>query len=105
MFTAMHRKWMKQPTANTPISSVLKRPQFDPFLADVIGVLDGTRIAVFVPRSAACRYRNRKGTLTMNVLAACTFDLRSCFVLAGWEGSASDPDCVEGRPSARFYNP
>ena len=36
------------------------------------------------------RYRGRKSYPTMNVLAACTFDLKFTYVLPGWEGSASD---------------
>lgn len=35
-------------------------------------------------------YRNRKGDLSTNVLAACDSNLRFTYVLPGWEGSASD---------------
>lgn len=35
-------------------------------------------------------FRNKKGLLSQNVLAACSFDLKFHYVLAGWEGSASD---------------
>lgn len=38
----------------------------------------------------AKRHRDRQGDLTQNVLAACTFDLRFCYILSGWEGSAAD---------------
>lgn len=31
----------------------------------------------------------------MNVLAACTFDLKFCYVLAGWEGSACDATVLQ----------
>ncbi|KAH9149347.1 hypothetical protein AeRB84_007564 [Aphanomyces euteiches] len=34
-------------------------------------------------------FQGRKG-VTMNVLAACDFDLMFTYVLAGWEGSATD---------------
>jgi hypothetical protein len=36
------------------------------------------------------RYRNRKGTLSQNVLAVCNFDMHFVYILAGWEGSAHD---------------
>lgn len=36
------------------------------------------------------RFRNRRGVLTQNVLAACTLDLQFIFVYPGWEGSAED---------------
>ena len=43
-----------------------------------------------VPNKDAARYRGRKGYPTINVLAACTFDLKFTYVLSGWEGMASD---------------
>ena len=36
------------------------------------------------------RYRNRKGELTTNVLAAFTRDMQFTHVLPGWEGWAHD---------------
>nr|DAD35891.1 TPA_asm: hypothetical protein HUJ06_006531 [Nelumbo nucifera] len=35
-------------------------------------------------------FRNKNGFLSQNVLAACSFDLKFHYVLAGWEGSATD---------------
>ena len=35
-------------------------------------------------------YRNRHGTISQNVLAACNFDLEFIYVLSGWEGSVHD---------------
>jgi hypothetical protein len=43
-----------------------------------------------IPLELQPRYRNRKGTLSQNVLAVCNFDMRFVYVLAGWEGSAHD---------------
>ncbi|RZC16750.1 hypothetical protein D0Y65_009874 [Glycine soja] len=48
-----------------------------------IGALDGTHILVTVSPYERPRYRNRKGDVSTNVLAACGPDLR-------WEGSAGD---------------
>ena len=42
------------------------------------------------PAADRPRYRTRKGHLATNVLGVCTRDLRFIYVLAGWEGSASD---------------
>jgi hypothetical protein len=36
------------------------------------------------------RYRNRKGFIGQNVLAACNFAMFFVYILSGWEGSASD---------------
>jgi hypothetical protein len=35
-------------------------------------------------------YRNRKGTLSQNILAVCNFDMQFVYILARWEGSAHD---------------
>ncbi|RZC25492.1 hypothetical protein D0Y65_004261, partial [Glycine soja] len=55
-----------------------------------IGALDGTHIPVTVSPDERPRYRNRKGDVSTNVLAACGPDLRFIYVLPGWEGSARD---------------
>nr|KAJ0216805.1 hypothetical protein LSAT_V11C300117690 [Lactuca sativa] len=52
--------------------------------------IDGTRVRVKVPNKDAPRYRGRKGYPTINVLAACTFDLKFTYILSGWEGTTSD---------------
>ncbi|XP_019253930.1 PREDICTED: uncharacterized protein LOC109232629 [Nicotiana attenuata] len=57
---------------------------------DCIGATYGTHIRFKVSQSEAPKYRGRKDYPTQNVLAACTFDLKFTYVLAGWEGAASD---------------
>nr|KAJ0199524.1 hypothetical protein LSAT_V11C600309230 [Lactuca sativa] len=59
------------------------------------GALDGTHVLVHVPNKDAPRYRGRKGYPTINVLAACTFDLKFTYVLTGWEGTASDSRIIK----------
>ena len=46
-----------------------------------------------MPIEDRARYRDRKGDISTNVLAACARDsnLPFTYVLPGWEGSASDP--------------
>ncbi|XP_023740413.1 protein ALP1-like isoform X1 [Lactuca sativa] len=55
-----------------------------------LGAIDGTHISVHVSEADKPRHRNRKGEITMNVLAACTPDMQFIYVLPGWEGSAAD---------------
>ncbi|XP_060185677.1 uncharacterized protein LOC132615119 [Lycium barbarum] len=57
---------------------------------DCIGAIDGTHVRVKVSQSEAPKYRGRKDYPTQNVLAACSFDLKFTYVLAGWEGTTSD---------------
>ncbi|KAL1568239.1 hypothetical protein AAHA92_03632 [Salvia divinorum] len=55
-----------------------------------LGALDGTFINVLVPNEDKPRFRNRKGQITTNTLAACDRYMRFTYVLPGWEGSAGD---------------
>ncbi|XP_042013445.1 uncharacterized protein LOC121761829 isoform X2 [Salvia splendens] len=55
-----------------------------------LGALDGTYINMLVPNSDKPRFRNRKGQITTNTLAACDRHMRFTYVLPGWEGSAGD---------------
>lgn len=43
-----------------------------------------------VPDVDKPRYRSRKGEICTNTFAACDRNLKFVYVLAGWEGSASD---------------
>jgi hypothetical protein len=48
------------------------------------------------------RFRDRKGDLSQNVLAACNFNYEITYVLSGWEGSAADARVLQSalsRPS------
>ncbi|KAL8513994.1 hypothetical protein ACS0TY_013200 [Phlomoides rotata] len=55
-----------------------------------LGALDGTLIDVTVPEIDKARYRTRKGTISVNVLAVCDRSMRFVYMLTGWEGSAAD---------------
>jgi hypothetical protein len=77
--------------ADTPLSlEIAKDDKYNTFFVDCLGALDGTHIDVHCSLVDQPRYRNRKGHLTQNVLAACNFDMEFTYILAGWEGSAHD---------------
>jgi hypothetical protein len=79
------------PTIDTPSPSrITDNPKYTPYFDDCIGALDGTHIAAHISREEQARYRNRKGTLSQNVLAVCDFNMQFVYVLPGWEGSAHD---------------
>jgi len=86
-----YNTYVQLPTADTPLASEIKDdPKLYPFFKDCQGSIDGTHLDAFVPDDAVARYRNRKGRLSQNVLAACSQDMRFTYILSGWEGSASD---------------
>jgi hypothetical protein len=74
-----------------------------PYFQDCIGALDGTHIGVHVSLAEQPRYRNRKGTLSQNVLAACNFDLSFVYILPGWEGSAHDGRVLSDAQSSHGF--
>jgi hypothetical protein len=87
----LHEHIVKLPTIETIVSpQIALNSKFAAFFTDCIGALDGTHIDVSLPLEEQARYRNRKGHLSQNVLAACNFEMEFTYILAGWEGSAHD---------------
>lgn len=106
-----YSKFVQLPDSNTPLSDVLASDsRFFPFFEGCIGAIDGTHVRASVPSTHKAKYRDRKGTISQNILVACTFEMRVCFVLSGWEGSASDGAVFEDArghglaiPPGKFY--
>ncbi|XP_052180401.1 uncharacterized protein LOC127793743 [Diospyros lotus] len=69
---------------------VQEDPRFYPYFKDCVGAVDGIHIPVTVGVDEQGPFRNKNGLLSQIVLAACSFDLKFHYVLAGWEGSAED---------------
>ena len=85
-----YNHYVKLPAKEQTPPEIRNNSKLYPFFKDCRGAIDGTHIDIFVPDDAIPRYRNRKGGLSQNVLATCTFDLLFSYVLPGWEGSAAD---------------
>jgi hypothetical protein len=87
----LYPRFTSLPNVGTPLATrILDDSKYYPYFNDYLGALDGTHILIHVPLEEQSRYRNRKGTLSQNVLAVCNFDMQFVFVLPGWEGSAHD---------------
>ena len=56
-----------------------------------------------IPAELQPRYRNRKGTLSQNILAVCNFEMRFMYILAGWEGSAHDARVLQDAQGAQGF--
>lgn len=74
-------------------------------MQNCIGAIDGTHIPITIAEEKAPPYRNRKGTLSQNVMLTCNFDLNFIFVSCGWEGSASDAGVLRSAVSKGFNVP
>ncbi|RWR76423.1 putative nuclease HARBI1 [Cinnamomum micranthum f. kanehirae] len=64
--------------------------RFYPYFKNCIRAIDGTHVPAHVPFSKQAKYRNRHGQLSQNCLMASGFDKKFQYVLARWEGSATD---------------
>jgi hypothetical protein len=69
-------------------SRIINNTKYFLYFNNCLGVLDNIYISVYIPLEEQSRYRNRKGTLSQNVLAVCNFDMSFVYILPGWEGSA-----------------
>jgi hypothetical protein len=68
---------------------------FVPLMKNCIGAIDGTYVPITIEEDRAPPYRNRKGTLSQNVMVVCDFNLNFTFVSCGWEGTASDAGVLQ----------
>jgi hypothetical protein len=81
---ALHRHIITLPTDDTPPSlRITDDTKYARYFTDCLGALDRTHIDVHVPTTDQPRYRNRKGTLTQNVLGVYNFEIQFTYVLAG----------------------
>ncbi|KAI3749692.1 hypothetical protein L2E82_20308 [Cichorium intybus] len=87
---SLESRYIQQPKGDVVPKEIKEKKRFYPYFKNCIGAIDGTHVRVKVANKDAPRYRGRKGYPTINVLAACSFDLKFTYVLTGWEGTASD---------------
>ncbi|XP_066317791.1 uncharacterized protein [Miscanthus floridulus] len=86
---------------------ILRRLKFHPFFQGCVDCIDGTHIPMILLLDQQEPYRNRKQTLSQNVMLACDFDLKfvHVHVHAGWEGSASDARVLQDALNHGFEVP
>ncbi|KAJ4802665.1 nuclease [Rhynchospora pubera] len=94
---------LKQPDGSTTPSEITNSSRFFPYFKDCVGAIDGTHFRIKVNSKEAPKYRGRKDIPTMNVLAACTPNLKFTYVLVGWAGTASDSKIMKN--ALRRRNP
>ena len=82
--------YIKTPKPGVTHPIILESHKFTPFFDNCIGALDGVHVQAKVPEAMAPSYRNRKGTLSQNVLGVVDFLMRFTYICAGWEGSVHD---------------
>ncbi|XP_068487124.1 uncharacterized protein [Phaseolus vulgaris] len=83
-------EFLIQPNGTVVEPHILNNSRFFPYFKDCLGAIDGSHVRAKVARADAPRFRGRKDWPTQNIFAACDFDMKFTYVLAGWEGTASD---------------
>ena len=97
---------MQLPEADSPTPpEIRKSDKLYPFFDGALGAIDGTHIHCTSSAVDRDMTRNRKGILTQNCLAACSFDLRFTYFLSGWEGSTHDSTLYYDTCQTDFYIP
>jgi hypothetical protein len=86
------KAYMPLPDASMPTPSrISSNPKFSPWFDNCLASIDGVQINCHPSDTTCARYRNYKGGLTQNILAAVDLEhMLYVYVLSGWEGSASD---------------
>ncbi|KAL8513617.1 hypothetical protein ACS0TY_012918 [Phlomoides rotata] len=74
----LHGSLLAKPS---PVTNDYTYPSWKQFKG-CLGALDGTLIDVHVPEIDKARYHTRKGTISVNVLAACDRGMRFIYMLA-----------------------
>lgn len=101
---ALFPELVQLPKPLTPIE-ITRNSKFFLYVENSIGAIDRTHILAQVPSNRVGPFRSRKGQISQNVLAACTFDLFFCYILPGWEGSAHDGRVLQHALSLDFIIP
>ncbi|XP_043710577.1 uncharacterized protein LOC122659540 [Telopea speciosissima] len=105
---------LKPPSTTTHKRITSNGSRFYPYFKDCVGAIDGSHIPAWVQVEQHRSFRDRHGCISQNILAACEFDKKFTYILAGWAGSASDSRILdnaihrvgEGRlvvPECKFY--
>lgn len=55
-----------------------------------MGAIDGTHILITIDVDMQAPYRDIKGNLSQNVMGVSSFNYKFQYILAGWEGLATD---------------
>jgi hypothetical protein len=100
----LYREIVVPPLPITP-KIIAENPRLYPYFKDCIGAIDGTHIPARVDINMTIPFRNRKGQISQNVLAACKLNLYFTYILPGWEGSAHDGRVLRHALSEDFSVP
>ena len=86
-----YNEYVKLPsTEDPPANYLIQNPKLWPYFKNCLGAMDGSHIACTPSAADRANACNRKGFLSQNILAVCSFGMRFLYLLPGWEGSVTD---------------
>lgn len=102
------RELVRQRNIHESHPRILGSGKYWPWFKDCIGAIDETHVSAWCTTEDRDRLRNRHGSLSQNVLAACDHDMRFVFVQVGWEDSTHDSRLLQNTlqdPNCAFPMP
>ncbi|KAI4999599.1 hypothetical protein ZWY2020_004188 [Hordeum vulgare] len=102
---ALCTRFVEPPRIDEPHPVIATDERFYPYFKNCIGAIDGSHVPITIAPESAAPFRNRKGTLSQNVMIACDFDLKITFISCGWEGSATDARVLRFAMNSGFKVP
>ncbi|XP_047044345.1 uncharacterized protein LOC124648670 [Lolium rigidum] len=101
----LSRRFLKPPIIDHPHPRIANDDRFFPYFENCIGAIDGTHVPISISPHLAAPFRNRKGTLSHNVMIVSDFDLNVTYISCGWEGSATDARVLRSAKATGFTVP
>jgi hypothetical protein len=101
----LSQRFLQPPDPDQVHPKIQDNPAYYPFFKNCLGAIDGTHVPISLSPDKHSPFRNRKCTLTINVMLACDFDLNVTFISSGWEGSATDSRVLRSVMSKGFKVP
>jgi hypothetical protein len=86
---SFYEKYVKDPVNEIP-EKIFMNSRWYPFFKYCRGAVDGVHVSAFALACDILRYRDRHGDISQNCFAACDFDMRFVYIMAGYEGTAAD---------------
>jgi hypothetical protein len=80
----LSHRFIQPPDPNQVHQKIKDNPRFYPFFKNCLGAIDGTHIPISISSDKHSPFRNRKETLSINVMVACDFDLSITWIGYGF---------------------
>ncbi|PIA49927.1 hypothetical protein AQUCO_01300570v1 [Aquilegia coerulea] len=95
---------IREPSEDDTPEEIMNNPELFPYFMNCMGTIEITYLPIKVDVEQT-RFCNRKGLISQKVMGACSFDFQFHYILAGWEGAASDLQVLMSALDNKFLIP